>query len=235
MIAYIICFLAIAAAVGLPIYSAVKKNKSTPVLKAYSVGSTVSKSTTPSTSTTTSTTSASAAIYKSYGWMWPMMAAILGLVIVFWAVVPKLKTTAPAVSKTAAPKRELQKHTLRFPLDFFAGEKILHRGNVVTIRDGGYAIFRLSDLPWKKNAKYYVVFSVVRKTNGKHHFEIKEGRGGTFFLDHYASERVETCVFNFDSPGQAQFFRPGDNRFKISSPGDDIVIQYSYIHIEYWE
>ncbi|MCX6766984.1 MAG: hypothetical protein NT170_04420 [Candidatus Moranbacteria bacterium] len=144
---------------------------------------------------------------------------------------PPEKSPAP---QATAPKRELRKQTMRFPLDFFTGEKVLNQGGSVEIQNGGYAVFRYSDLPWQKDAKYYIVFSIVRKKTGKHHFEVNDSRGGTFFLDHYASERVETCVFNFDSPGQSQFFHPGDNRFKISSPGDNILIQHAFVQVEYW-
>jgi len=144
---------------------------------------------------------------------------------------PASSTPPPPAPQATVPKRFVK---IRFPLDFFTGEKVTNQGNCVEIRNGGYAVFRYSDLPWQKGAKYYIVFSIIRKTTGKHHFEVNDGQGGTFFLDHFASERVETCVFNFNSPGQSQFFHPGDNRFKISSPGDNIVIQNAYVHMEYW-
>ena len=141
--------------------------------------------------------------------------------------------TAPAPQATATKKK---KHAVNYPLDFFAGEKVLRQGKIVEVYNGGgYAVFRYSDLPQRPDITYYVVFSIICKTNGKYHLEVNGGQGGTLFLDHYASERVETCVFKFDPSIQSQFFHPGDNRFKISSPGSDIEIQDAFVQVECWE
>ena len=200
-----------------------------------------------STATVSSTapgspTPAPVATTKKNGWMW-LIIGILAAIIAYYTVLPALQKSAPAPQATA-PKKELHKYTVRRPFEFLGGENFTRGSNYIGILKGGYANFRVN-LPVVKNGKYKIYYHGRRVREGRDLLEINRGKGNSgmpFGIDHRATDIPIELVF-FDSgydigmPGDAKYFRTGDNFLKLWAD-DDLLVQMDqppYVEITYWE
>ena len=197
---------------------------------------------TTTTSTTTHPTPTPATSPRKYGWGW-LVIAILVAIIAYHFIAPMMRTTAPAPQATA-PKKELHKYTVRRPLEFLGGENFTRGSNYIGILKGGYANFRVN-LPVVKNGKYKIYYHGRRVREGRDLLEINRGKGNSgmpFGIDHRATDIPIELVF-YDSgydigmPGDAKYFRTGDNFLKLWAD-DDLLVQMDqppYVEITYWE
>lgn len=186
---------------------------------------------------TATTTATSKLTVKS---LW--IRRLIWLPIAAFIIVPWLSSWRKPVPPVPAPvveKTPPQRHVAHFPLNFQGGENVEITGDgCFLIRNGGNAIFRAREVPWSANARYQVVFCLIKKKSGKLYLELNGGRGGPrpFDLVQYASNDLEPAVFfACGKRGEPDYFVPGTNRVKFWSPGDDILVQSARIEVEYWE
>jgi len=151
-----------------------------------------------------------------------------------------------AVAKTpppAAPKREPQKKTVKFPLEFVGGENLVREPERIGIRKGGHANFRVS-LPNVINGKYKVHYHGQRIKEGRDFLEINRGKGigAPFDIKHSATDfPIELRFFDdgyaIGMPGENKYFRSGENYFKLWAD-DNLLVQLDkqpYVEITYWQ
>jgi len=222
MVALTICALALAAAVGLPIYSAVKKSRT----------ASASTTSTTSTGTTTPVSPAPAAVTKKYGWvLW--IVVILAAIIAYHFIAPALKTSAPAPQKATAPKKEWRKSSKELPLEYFPGhgEKIVLTEKSVWIYKGGFAIYR-QEFPRMVNGRFRAVFSVIPKDPDSR-FRLQINGKGNFAPPTQKFNPGQPVLLEFS--GDATYFQPGENHFSFSSGWDEAEVQSARVSVEYWE
>ena len=197
------------------------------------------------TSTTPSSppTPVPVATTKKNGWVW-LIVGILVAIIAYHFIAPMMRTTAPTQQATA-PKKELHKYKVRRPLEFLGGENLTRGLNYVEItKDVGYMNFRVN-LPVVKNGQYKIYYHGRRAREGQDLLEINRGKGNSgmpFSIDHRATDFPVELVFFDDGydigmPGDAKYFRTGDNFIKLWANGDLRVQldQPPYVEITYWE
>lgn len=185
-----------------------------------------------------------ASVASETNWVWPVIIGILAIVVVIWVIAPMLtKTTTAPAPKVAAPKKELRKQVVKIPLEFVGGENLVREPGRVEIRKGGHANFRFS-LPNVINGKYKIHYHGQRNKEGLDFLEINRGKGNgaPFSIEHGATDFPIELIF-FDSgyatgmPGEAKYFRSGENYFKLWA-NDSLIVQLDkppYVEITYWE
>ena len=168
-----------------------------------------------------------------------MVVGILAIVVVIWVIAPIItKTTAPPL-QVIAPKRELQKHIVTRPLERLGGKNTIPGPSWIGIKKGGYATFRVTNIPVIKDGKYKVVFWATRKTTGRDILDINAGHWGKFFYErHFASDHpLKIVFFNDGVPGKAEYFLPSENFVQLSAD-DDLLVQMDrqpYVELTYYE
>jgi len=223
------------AAAGLMICSRIRSwrlsKKSAPLAKAGPSATTTAGATGSTISATTPSPIPSpppvpVAAPQKTNWGWLVVVGILVAIILFWIVVPALKSTAPPPQVTT-PKRELQRHVVKIPLE-------------INYQDGKQIIFCSGGVPWQENARYQVAFHLVQDKPGKLFIEINGGKGGDgpFNFKSWITGQEITVVFFEPTPGGFQgnpkYFVPGTNWIKFYSSGCNVEIRHAQIEVEYW-